>query len=109
MVSFGPGKAIQGPKRTRIPDFDRPVSAGGHDFCSIVVIGDGFDRAAVSARLLSLEIQCTCQGSQKWSDLAKERRFWVKFAPASQTLIVPEPPPDTILVPSGENCTDLML
>ena len=29
-------------------------------------------------------------------------------APASQTLIVPETPPDTIFVPSGENCTELM-
>ena len=29
-------------------------------------------------------------------------------SPASQTLIVPELPPDTILEPSEENCTDLM-
>ncbi len=40
--------------------------------------------------------------------LAKEGRFWARGAPESQTLIVPSADPDTILVPSGENATDLI-
>ena len=55
--------------------------------------------------LLSLEIQRSCQGGQKASDLAKDRRFEASDAPESQTLIVPEPSPETILVPSGEKST----
>ena len=46
---------------------------------------------------------------------ASRGQFWprrVDFegsgAPESQTLIVPSDDPDTILVPSGENTTDLM-
>ena len=43
------------------------------------------------------------------------RRFWPRWgdlrargAPESQTLIVPSADPDTILVPSGENATDMI-
>jgi hypothetical protein len=39
--------------------------------------------------------------------LAKEGRFEGSGAPESQTLIVPSSDPDTILVPSGENATDV--
>ena len=39
--------------------------------------------------------------------MAKRRgNFEDSGAPESQTLIVPSPDPDTILVPSGENATD---
>ena len=60
------------------------------------------------ARLLALQLECTCQGSQQASVLAKEGRFDVEFdifAPASQTLIVPESSPETILPPSLSNAT----
>jgi hypothetical protein len=40
--------------------------------------------------------------------LVKEGRFEGSSAPESQTLIVLSPDPDTILVPSGENATDLI-
>jgi hypothetical protein len=46
---------------------------------------------------------------------ASRGQFWPRRgdfegsgAPESQTLIVPSDDPDTILVPSGENATDLM-
>ena len=39
--------------------------------------------------------------------MAKERGFEGSGAPKSQTLIVWSLDPDTILVPSGENVTDL--
>ena len=41
------------------------------------------------------------------SVLAKEGRFEGSCAPKSQTLIVLSADPDTILVPSGENATDM--
>ena len=40
--------------------------------------------------------------------MAKEGDFEGSGAPKSQTLIVPSSDPDTILVPSGENATDLI-
>jgi hypothetical protein len=43
------------------------------------------------------------------SVLAKEGRFEGSDAPKSQTLIVLSFDPETILVPSGENATDLMI
>ena len=42
------------------------------------------------------------------SVLAKEGRFEGSDAPKSQTLIVLSRDPDTILVPSGENVTDVI-
>ena len=46
---------------------------------------------------------------------SNKRQFWPRRgdfdifgAPESQTLIVLSPDPDTILVPSGENATDVM-
>ncbi len=41
--------------------------------------------------------------------VAKDGRFEGKSAPESQTLIVLSHDPDTILVPSGENATDMMM
>ncbi len=41
--------------------------------------------------------------------MAKEGRFEGSGAPESQTLIVLSYDPDTILVPSGENATDVMV
>ncbi len=41
--------------------------------------------------------------------MAKEARFEGSGAPESQTLIVSSYDPETILVPSGENATELML
>ena len=58
--------------------------------------------------LLGLHLKCGCEGRQEWSALAKEGRFGAQNAPASQTLIVLSDDPDTILVPSGENDTDVM-
>ena len=58
---------------------------------------------------LSLKIQRSCQTSQESSALAKEGRFGASSAPESQTLIVWSADPDTILVPSGENATELMI
>ncbi len=47
------------------------------------------------------------RASEQASVLAKEGRFENSGAPISQTLIVPSADPDTILVPSGENATDM--
>ena len=41
--------------------------------------------------------------------MAKEGRFGAQNTPPSQTLIVWSSDPDTILVPSGENATELMV
>jgi hypothetical protein len=59
-------------------------------------------------RLLAQQLQFACQISEQASVLAKEGRFEGKSAPESQTLIVWSCDPDTILVPSGENATELM-
>ena len=64
---------------------------------------------AVRIGLVALELECTCEGSQELSDLAKEGRFETQNAPESQTLIVLSSDPDTILVPSGENATELIV
>ena len=57
--------------------------------------------------LLAQQLQFACQTSQQASVSAKERRFEGFGAPDSQTLIVLSSDPDTILVPSGENATDM--
>ena len=57
MVSFGPGEAIQGPKRTRIPDFDRPVIRPGNDQSPIRRELDGADEVAVRVLLLARQLQ----------------------------------------------------
>ena len=62
----------------------------------------------MSVRLLAQHPQLVCQTSQQASALAKEGRFWARGAPESQTLIVLSFDPDTILVPSGDNATELM-
>ena len=62
----------------------------------------------MGVRLLAQHLQFVCQTSQQASVLAKEGRFWARGAPESQTLIVRSSDPETILVPSGENATELM-
>ncbi len=61
----------------------------------------------MGVRLLAQHLQFVCQASREASVLAKEGRFEGSGAPESQTLIVLSPDPDTILVPSGENATDM--
>ena len=62
---------------------------------------------AVGIRLLAQHLQFVCQTSQQASVLAKEGQFEGSGTPESQTLIVLSNDPDTILVPSGENATDM--
>ena len=59
-------------------------------------------------RLFAPQLQRACQISQQASDLVKEGRFEGSGAPKSQIFIVWSSDPDTILVPSGENATELM-
>jgi hypothetical protein len=61
----------------------------------------------VGVRLFAQQLQFVCQASQQSSVLAKEGQFEGSGAPDSQTLIVLSYDPDTILVPSGENATDV--
>jgi len=61
----------------------------------------------VGVGLLAQHLQLDCQTSQQASVLA-EGRFWARGAPESHTLIVLSFDPDTILVPSGENATDVI-
>ena len=58
--------------------------------------------------LLAEQLQFVCQTSQEASVSAKEGQFEGSDAPESQTLIDPSNDPDPILVPSGENATELM-
>ena len=53
-------------------------------------------------------LQFDCQTSQQVSVLARRGNFEGSGAPKSQTLIVWSCDPETILVPSGENATDLI-
>ena len=59
-------------------------------------------------RLLAQQLQFVCQASQQASVWAKEGQFEGSGTPESQTLIVLSNDPDTILVPSGENATDMI-
>ena len=101
--------AILSSRRTRIPDFDRPVITCGHDLGAIGRKRHQVDRAAVRVSLLAQQLQFACKRSSR-------RQFWPRRsdlralgAPKSQTLIVLSSDPETILVPSGENATDLMV
>ena len=105
-VCKGNAGAVLGQRLTGIPDFDRLIVRSGHDLGPVWGKRHRLDPAAVGVCLLGLQLECTCQGSQKSSDLAKEGRFWAEFAPESQTLIVLSTDPETILLPSGENATD---
>ena len=58
--------------------------------------------------LVAQQLHRACQKSRQASVLAKEGRFEGSDAPESQTLIVLSSDPDTILVPSGENATDMI-
>ena len=61
----------------------------------------------MGVRLLAQQPQRVCRTSEKASVFAKVGRFEGSGAPESQTLIVPSGVPDTILVPSGENATNV--
>ena len=103
-----PGGAILSSRRTRIPDFDRLVVRSGHDLGPVRGKRHRHDVFAVGVRLLVQQLQFGCQASRQASVLAKEGRFEGSGAPESQTLIVLSYDPDTILVPSGENATDVI-
>ena len=62
----------------------------------------------MGVRLLAQLHHRACQTSQQASVLSKEKLFEGKSAPESQILIVWSHDPDTILVPSGENATDVI-
>ena len=95
-------------QRTQIPDFDRPVSRSGHNLGPVRGKRHRHDKVAVGIGLLAQQLQFVCQTSQQGSVLAKEGDLRARGAPESQTLIVLSSDPDTILVPSGENTTDLI-
>ena len=94
-------------RRTRIPDFDRPVVRSRGNLGPVRGKRDRHDPTAVRVCLLAQLLQFACQTSQQALVLAKEVRFEGKHAPESQTLIVLSNDPDTILVPSGENATNM--
>ncbi|KOO30697.1 hypothetical protein Ctob_010209 [Chrysochromulina tobinii] len=96
-------------RRTRFPDFDRLVLRSGHNLGPVRGKRDRPDQAAVGIGLLAQQLQFVCQTSQHASVLAKEGRFEGSGAPESQTLIVLSNDPDKILVPSGENATEMMV
>ena len=93
-------------RRTRIPDFDRPVRRSGQNFGPVRGKRHGRDGHAVGIGLLAQQPQRVCEISQQASVLAKGGDFEGCGSPESQTLIVLSADPDTILVPSGENATD---
>ena len=62
----------------------------------------------MGVHLLAQLLQLACQTSQQASVLDRKAPFEGSDAPESQTLSVPSADPDTILVPSGENATELM-
>ena len=105
MVRFGQGGAIRGPKRTRIPDFDRLVERTRNDRLSVWIEGHGGDQFAVRVLFRRLELESACQRRQKASVWVREGDFGANV-PASQTLIVLSRDPDTIFVPSGEKATE---
>jgi hypothetical protein len=99
---------FEGSLRTGIPDFDRPIVRSRHDLGPVRGKRDRVDAVAVGVGLLAQRLQFACQTSQHSSDSAKKGRFRARGTPKSQTLIVLSSDPDTILVPSGENATDLI-
>ena len=56
-----------GPKRTRIPDFDRLVVTSGHNLAPIRRELHGGDVTAVGVSLLGLQFECGCVGKQRQS------------------------------------------
>ena len=92
----------------QFPDFDRPVARSRDNLGPVRGKRDRHDPTAVRVCLLAQLLQFACQTSQQALVLAKEVRFEGKRAPESHTLIVPSSDPETILVPSGENATELM-
>ena len=91
----------------QIPDFDRPVVRSRDNPGPVRGKRDRVDVVAVRTRLLAQELQFGCQTSQQASVWPRRGDFEGFGAPESQTLIVGSYDPDTILVPSEENATDV--
>ena len=92
-----------------IPDFDRPVERSRHNLRSVRGKHDRGDWATVGVCLLAQQLQLGCQTKASRRQFRSRRgNFEGSGAPESQILIVLSSDPDTILVPSGENATDLM-
>ncbi len=66
---------FRAPRRTRIPDFDRPISRSGYNFGPVRGERNRHDVAAVRVRLLAQQLPRACQTSQQASVLAKEGRL----------------------------------
>jgi hypothetical protein len=97
---------LRAPRRTRIPDFDRPVVRSGDNLGPVRGERHRRDCLAVGICLLAQQLQFVCETSQQASVWPRRGDFEGFGAPESQTLIVLSHDPDTILVPSGENATD---
>ena len=66
---------------------------------------------AVRALLARFELECACQNAKEAPALVFVAHIGVVSAstPASQTLIVFSPEPETIVLPSGEYATEVIL
>jgi hypothetical protein len=78
-----------------------------------ILVPSGENATDLMALLCALVFSLNC--SSLPARQASRRQFWPRRgdfegcgAPKSQTLIVPSYDPETILVPSGENATELM-
>ena len=94
-----------------IPDFDRLVTRSGHNLGPVRGKHDRRDAVAVGVGLLAQQLQFACQ-TDKPAGVSFGQGGAIRGlrgAPKSQTLIVLSSDPDTILVPSGENTTDVIL
>jgi hypothetical protein len=67
--------AIMSSRRTRIPDFDRPVARSRDNLGPVRGKRHRHDDVAVGVRILAQQPQRICQTSQQGSVLAKEARF----------------------------------
>jgi len=88
---------------------------------TLIVLSYDPDTILVPSRenaTVMMELLCASVFSLNSSSLSARQANWRQFwprrgnfedsgAPESQTLIVPSRDPDTILVPSGENATDM--
>ena len=95
------GKAL-----TCVPHFDRLVVRARNDRLAVGGEGDRHDHVVVRVLLGRFELKRTCKGCGK--GVRGERQpleIASNGSPASQTLMVPEEAPETILEPSGEYFT----
>jgi hypothetical protein len=91
---------------TCVPDFDPVIRRPRDNQSPVRRELDGADGLAVRARLLTLQLQrCSCKGWQDRGQQVRRGGGATKASAPSQTLIVPEPSPETILDPSGEKST----